>query len=347
MVCLADEVIKDDEVKTIRGSDVSTRMLSRSGKIMMVRDDDDDDDDDDNDDDDDDNGDTDDNDDNDDDEDDDEDFSDSNEELLSFEVEKIEEKDADGMDVGKLEKHFVDSLDDVKFTFSQVDSQSSLQGLPAINVNMSAFLVEQMATLDLIVYLFRRGGSITFGSETFAVQSGTVKFNIKISDWDFCDGTPADCSEGKTGEFLDLKLKIKSKGSPEEVDDEDRKKAAKPAICKDNDNDDADDQKDSSDNDDDCPAIYDIGGDSEMVLNKWVVTDDDKYTAMPLGFPKFEFEDGEKKFVFRIPKFNQNVMVDPSVNVGRSKSAASWSQLNTGLALLLGLTASLHFIFIS
>ena len=181
MACLADEVRKDDEVKTIRGSDVSTRMFSRSGKIMMVRDDDDDDDDDN---DDNDNDDTDDNDDDDndnDDDDDDEDFSDSNEELLSFEVEKIEEKDADGMDVGKLEKHFVDSLDDVKFAFSQVDSQSSFQGLPVINVNMSAFLVEQMATLDLIVYLFRRGGSVTFGSETFAVQSGTVKFNIKVS----------------------------------------------------------------------------------------------------------------------------------------------------------------------
>lgn len=76
------------------------------------------------------------------------------------------------------------------------------------------------------------------------------------------------------------------------------------------------------------------------------MTDDDKYIAMPQGFPKFEFEDGEKKFVFRIPKFNQNVMVDPSVNVGRIKSAASWSQLNNGLALLLAITASLHFIFI-
>ena len=66
---------------------------------------------------------------------------------------------------------------------------------------------------------------------------------------------------------------------------------------------------------------------------------------MPLGFPKFELEDDEKKFVFRIPKFNQNVMVDPSVNVGRSKSAASWSQLNAGLALLLCVTASLHILF--
>lgn len=64
---------------------------------------------------------------------------------------------------------------------------------------------------------------------------------------------------------------------------------------------------------------------------------------MPLGFPKFEFEDGEKKFVFRIPKFNQNVMVDPSVNVGRIKSAASWSQLNTGLTLMLCIINSLHF----
>ena len=78
-----------------------------------------------------------------------------------------------------------------------------------------------------------------------------------------------------------------------------------------------------------------------------VITDDDKYTAMPPGFPKFEFEDGEKKFIFRIPKFNQNVMIDPSVNIGRSKSAASWSHLNTGLALLLGIAASLHLIFIS
>lgn len=60
---------------------------------------------------------------------------------------------------------------------------------------------------------------------------------------------------------------------------------------------------------------------------------------MPLGFPKFEIEEGDKKFVFRIPKFNQNVMVDPSVNVGKVKSAASWAQVNAGLALLVQLAA--------
>ena len=66
-----------------------------------------------------------------------------------------------------------------------------------------------------------------------------------------------------------------------------------------------------------------------------VITDDSKYTAMPLGFPKYELEEGEKKFVFRIPRFNQNVLVDPSVNVGKVKSAASWVQVNVVLVLVL------------
>lgn len=57
--------------------------------------------------------------------------------------------------------------------------------------------------------------------------------------------------------------------SPAEVNDDDRKKAAKKPICKDNDDDNEDAQADN-DNDDDCPTIYDIGGNSEMVLNKGV-----------------------------------------------------------------------------
>ena len=73
----------------------------------------------------------------------------------------------------------------------------------------------------------------------------------------------------KAGQFLDLSLKIKSKGSPAAVDDDDRKKA----VCedKDDDKDDRNDKDDDNDNDDDdCPILYDMGGDSEMLLNKGV-----------------------------------------------------------------------------
>lgn len=77
-----------------------------------------------------------------------------------------------------------------------------------------------------------------------------------------------------------------------------------------------------------------------------VMTDDGNYISMPPGFPKFEIEEGEKKFVFRIPKFNDNVIVDPSVNVGKVKSAASsWSRVNVGVALLVQFAAmfALHY----
>ncbi|XP_078347530.1 skeletal aspartic acid-rich protein 2-like isoform X2 [Oculina patagonica] len=295
----------------------------------------------------------DDNDDKNDDDDDDEDFRDENEDLLSFEVDEIEEKDSDGNEVD--DKHSVKSFDDVEFTFGHVDRQFMFQGIPAIKLNLSTYLSDPKANLEIIVYMFRAAGSVSFGNETFAVQSGTVKFNIKISNWDFCDDTPADCSKGKAGKYLDLSLKIKSKGSPEEIDDDDRVKADKEPICKDKDDDKDDDDKNDNDNDDnddddddDCPVIYNLGGDSEMLLNRGVMIDDDEYTAMPEKFPKFERDDEEKKFVFRIPKFSRNVLVDPSVNIGKvlvekvpggNKNAASWLQLNVAVAVFLQVAA--------
>ena len=53
------------------------------------------------------------------------------------------------------------------------------------------------------------------------------------------------------------------------------------------------------------------------------MNDNNIYTAMPPGFPKFEIEDGEKKFKFRIPKFDDNALVDPSITPGRVQSSPS------------------------
>ena len=222
-MCFADEGGNkhddNDEKITIRGSNVSARILGRSGKIMVVRnekDDDDDKDDKDNDDKDDRDGtdkddkddsdskddkdnrdgkdspddkdgsdgkdDTDDDkddEDDDDDDDDDEDFNDNNENLLTFELDGIEEKDADDNDVD--DKHSVDSFDDVKFTFGKVNKKSTLNGIRVTTVSLSTNFDDQKASLEIIVYLFNEPGSVKFGNETFAVQSGTVKFNIKVS----------------------------------------------------------------------------------------------------------------------------------------------------------------------
>jgi len=113
-----------------------------------------------------------------DDNDDDDDFRDDNDDLLSFELDEIEEKDSDGNEVD--DKHSVDSFSDVDFQFSRLNSNFKLQGVSTINVNLSTYLDDPKANLDIMVYLFRESGKITFGNETFAVQAGTVKFNIKV-----------------------------------------------------------------------------------------------------------------------------------------------------------------------
>ena len=230
-VCLGDEANKkNDDVKTIRGKDVSARIHGRSGKIQIVRKDDD-------------NGGTEDrgkdsgdgpdnkdsvdkkddsdkdipdkdskdrkggkdngkddrddgkdktndgkdkkNDDKDDknndkdDDGDDDDFKDDNKDLLSFELDELKEKDADGNDVD--DKHSVDSFDDVIFQITPVGKRSKFQGLSVLNVNLSSSNLDgPKAKLGLIVYLFLEAGTVRFGNETFAVQSGTVKFNIRV-----------------------------------------------------------------------------------------------------------------------------------------------------------------------
>lgn len=49
---------------------------------------------------------------------------------------------------------------------------------------------------------------------------------------------------------------------PEEVDDAERQASNKPPICGDED--------DPNEKDDDCPKIFNMGGNAEMVLNKVV-----------------------------------------------------------------------------
>ena len=48
---------------------------------------------------------------------------------------------------------------------------------------------------------------------------------------------------------------------PEEVDDDDRQESNKEAICV---------EDDPNEMDDDCPTIFNMGGNAEMILNKVV-----------------------------------------------------------------------------
>ena len=51
------------------------------------------------------------------------------------------------------------------------------------------------------------------------------------------------------------------------------------------------------------------------------MTNSGDYVALPPGFPKFETTGmRSKRLIFRIPRFNNTVIIDPSVNLGDPKN---------------------------
>ena len=80
---------------------------------------------------------------------------------------------------GSQLKHAIESLASRTFTLSSLDNSSMFQGIPVKNVNLS--LSSPQGKLELMVMVFLRDGTVTFGNETFKVQSGTMKFNIKVT----------------------------------------------------------------------------------------------------------------------------------------------------------------------
>lgn len=95
---------------------------------------------------------------------------------FTLEVDYVKQKDKDGGDVGKA----VNSLASQDFTFSALKQNAVYQSIPAVNLNLDAFLTAPEATLKLELYIFKQAGNITFGNETFLVENGTLKILIKV-----------------------------------------------------------------------------------------------------------------------------------------------------------------------
>ncbi|XP_068725873.1 acidic skeletal organic matrix protein-like isoform X1 [Montipora capricornis] len=258
----------------------------------------------------------DDDDDDDDDEDEVEDFDDDD--ALSFQVESLREVDGNGISLRAIEPS-------APFKFSELQNSTKYQNLTAKTITLVTTLPNTRTTLELMVVLFLENGTITFGNETFNVLSGTMKFNINITGWE----------TNQAGENLELVLSVKSQAEePEKVDDDERADSDKDPICVDPD--------DPNEEDDDCPIIYNMGANSEMVLNRGVLVNDGNYVKLPAGFPKFEVTGFmSKRLIYRLPLPFDSVLIDPSVNVG----ASTPQQLGNGGTIIT--VSSLYFFILS
>ncbi|XP_078354973.1 skeletal aspartic acid-rich protein 2-like [Oculina patagonica] len=218
---------------------------------------------------------------------------------FTLEVDYVKQKDEDGGDVGKA----VNSLASQDFTFSALKQNAVYQSIPAVNLNLDAFLTAPEATLKLELYIFKQAGNITFGNETFLVENGTLKILIKLENYTFCEGSKIGsiCKNNEVGKFVDIAIVVKSKKGKKAQKRTDADKKGKIRCLK--------NKK--------CPEVFGFDEDGEMALTKSIIVDG-KTETQPSGYPRADTQGSKQRFIFRTFKFNGTAVFDPAITVGDS-----------------------------
>lgn len=144
--------------------------------------------------------------------------------------------------------------------------------------------VEGVGKIQMDTYVMLANGTITVagGSEAWPVEVGDVKFNIILSEWEFCGEETACGSGNETSAYIDVAFQIQGNYlSPEQSEDN--------------------------------ALLFDLGGNVPLLLSSLVIVDDFAQD-MPEGFPRAESVEGEGTiFYFRFPKFIDSIEYDPVI----------------------------------
>ena len=121
---------------------------------------------------------------------------------ITMQVDYLSEVDASGNEVGKVDKHSVNSFATQSFTISP------LRDVVYQNVSAKEFTFEtpiyDIGKLQLDTLLLGNDGSVGTETEIWNVRPGDLKWNIHLSEWTFCN----PCADG-IAEFVDVGIEIK------------------------------------------------------------------------------------------------------------------------------------------
>lgn len=269
-------------------------------------------------------------------------------ETVVVEFKKIIERTSTGGEVDPRGRdHKVDDFENVQFTFSN-DANSTYQNLQVRNFSFSAsnlIAANDGSKLLVEIYTFKEEGSIQVDGAPADVKVGTVKFNVAIINWPFCNsndnsGGIRDCRQDH-GAYVDFSMKIKSENKHEREDGVKESEFAK-EVNDDNGKDGESRNRRyrlgaSTSTSGEDPATSKVLG-PELVLSS-KVTVDGALVDQAVGFPKIEGEDDEQKFIFRFPRGN-TIYYDPVLTLAGASSSAMTVVANAALVLFATLFAT-------
>jgi len=208
----------------------------------------------------------------------------SDNETITVGVKSVCEKDADGNRVGQAGpasgKHCIQSLATADGSFGDFE-QTTVSGLDALAVSWSSSLFEN-AKLTVTIFLFEEGGEISPTGNDYTVSNGSVKFNIEVDNWPFCDGADGLPCQGGVGEFLDVEVTVQG-----------------PNLA-------------ANGSEAQAGTVITLGN-AELVLDDQQRLDGGDWTGMPSGYPSVGASGNTYFFTFRFDKFDSKAEYDPVV----------------------------------
>lgn len=209
--------------------------------------------------------------------------------MVTVEIDALKEVDEAGEAVGTTGKvkHSINTFAAQAFTIlDPVDAKVKKGTGPDVDAQKISFFstVSSIGKINFDTYVMKSGGTVGSDTESWVVRAGDVKWNIVLSEWQWCGTGAADavCKSGQTdqvGAFIDIEIKIKGK-------------AASPTAKTGN------------------PKNYELGGGVDLELSDRVLVDG-TWMAMPEGYPTMTTKGGAAIFKFRFPKFTTSATYDP------------------------------------
>lgn len=225
--------------------------------------------------------------------------SDSNK--MRVQIEALRELDAAGKELGKggNSKHSFNSFATQDFTFGDLED-TTYADLDVIKIPFSSTL-DAGSKISIDLYIFKEDGEITLGDEEFSVSNGTLKFNIKLTDWVWCGDQGVSCTNSDgVGASLEIDISVTSKDKPEFSSDS---------------------------------RVYTMGGGGTVHVSDQIQLDGGDWMEMDPA-PSVDIS-GPLKITLKIPKFTTSALYDPEITYN---SAGQWlgpSLILMALSLLL------------
>ena len=142
-----------------------------------------------------------------------------------------------------------------------------------------------IANVRLTTYIFSDSGKLNISGEISTVDPGSVKFNIELNGYSFCEVWTTGCS--LRGKAVDVVIAVKGLGKTEKA----------PKLP-------------GEDTD-----VFSLGGSAALKMSRKVKVDG-QWTDMAEGFPKLEEAGAKQLLRCRFPRFLSEALYDPTVDLG-------------------------------